>query len=70
MCIVSLSVSSTVQDVDVDSTTGDIIYNVGNTVYKMVAGGQSSQVKQEFMGIQSCTVDAPNRQVLNNSVFS
>ena len=69
MCIVSLSVSSTVQDVAVDSTTGDIIYIVGNTVYKMVAGGQTSSVTTEFITLQSCTVDA-NRQVLNNGVFS
>ena len=68
MCIVSLSVSSTVQDVAVDSTTGDIIYIVGTTLYKMDAGGQTSSVKTEFMNLQSCTVDAPNRQVLNNSV--
>ena len=70
MCIFSLSGSPNVQDVAVDSTTGDIIYNVGNTLYKMNAGGQTSSVKTEFMNIQSCTVDAPNRQVLNNSVFS
>ena len=68
--IVSLSVSGNVQDVAVDSTTGDIIYIVGNTLYKMVAGGQTSSVKQEFMNLHSCTVDATNRQVLNNSVFS
>ena len=69
MCIVSLSVSSTVQDVAVDSTTGEIIYIVGNTLYKMDAGGQTSSVNQEFMNLHSCTVNA-NGQVLNNSVFS
>ena len=69
MCIVSFSVSANVQDVAVDSTTGDIIYIVGNTLYKMDAGGQTSSVKQEFLDLQCCTVNA-NRQVKNNSVFS
>ena len=63
VCIVFLSGSTNVQDVAVDSTTGDIIYIVENTLYIMVAGGQTSSVTTEFLNLHSCTVDATKRQV-------